>query len=412
MALAVLLMTGTALAEQATATDLATATELAQTEEPLARDITAECLINGQDQNQHLNQVRDGNYRTFLEVPTTSGVCALEITPPAGAAAGGILIKWRSDPVATAIQVRNDQDEWVNVAACEAEFNAQYIALPDVTQTFRIIGRDNQALKLQICEVTVVTPGRLPEDFQVWQKPTPPVDLMVLSGHPDDEMLWFGGMIPYYAMARDKQVLVVCATFCVYNRRLELLDCLWTCGVRVYPVFARLEDVLTQDVNTIFNTWGRQRAYNLVAQLYRQYRPSVVALQDEKGEYGHGVHRAFSLAGRMAVDIAADPNALADTQEQYPPYEVPKVYVHLWKENQIQMDWHQPLEALGGLTAYEVAEKGFACHVSQIGPGKRWDMEEALGGQWDNSLFGLFHTTVGPDVLGGDLFENIVDEGE
>ena len=230
---------------------------------------------------------------------------------------------------------------------------------------------------------------------------------MVLSGHPDDEMIWFGGLIPYYAGQQGKQVLVVCACFHVYNRRLELLDCLWTCGVRIYPVFAGLEDIITQNVNTIFQTWGRQRTYELVAQLYRRYRPSVVVLHDENGEYGHGVHRAFSLAGRAAVAIAADPEQLVETQDQYPVYDVPKVYVHLWKENQIWMDWHQPLSAFGGLTAYEVAEKGFQCHVSQIGPGKRWDMEEALGGQWDNSLFGLFHTTVGYDVIGEDMFENI-----
>ena len=31
-----------------------------------------------------------------------------------------------------------------------------------------------------------------------------------------------------------------------------------------------------------------------------------------------------------------------------------------------------------------------------------WD-----GGQWDNSLFGLWHSTVGEDVQKNDMFENI-----
>lgn len=400
LALMMLMMGATALADDSagatTSTDMATSTDMQE----MAKDITAQCLLNGHAKSQHLDQVRDGNYRTFLDVSSDHGVRQLQITPPEGEAAAGILIKWRSFPLSASIQVQRGE-EWVEVAYCEPEFNAQYIPLPNLTETFRIIGRESENTKLQICELTVVTPGKLPEDFQVWQHPSAPVDLMLLSGHPDDEILWFGGLIPYYAGQELKQVVVVCATFNVYNRRLELLDCLWKCGVRVYPVFAGFEDKITQDVNAIYALWGRQRAFDTIAKLYRQYRPSVVVLQDEKGEYGHGVHRAFSLAGRSAVAIAADPEKLTDSGLE--PYDVPKVYMHLWKENTITMDWHQPLSAFGGMTAQDVAREAFKCHVSQ--QGKRWQVED--GGIWDNSQFGLFHTTVGVDEKGGDMFEHI-----
>jgi len=81
---------------------------------------------------------------------------------------------------------------------------------------------------------------------------------------------------------------------------------------------------------------------------------------------------------------------------------VPKVYVHLWPENPVQYDWHVPLARFDGLTSFEVATLGFACHVTQQ---EDWAME--LGGEYDNSLFGLYRSTVGPDVTGGDVFENI-----
>lgn len=382
----------------ATVSDLATATDV---EEEMARDITAQCLLNGEAKNQHLDQVRDGNYRTFLDVSPNHGVRQLQITPPEGEVAAGILIKWRSFPLSVSIQTQQEDGTWQEVAWCDADFNAQYIPLPNLTETFRIIGRESENAKLQICELTVVTPGKLPDDFQVWQKAKGPVDMMVLAGHPDDEILWFGGLIPYYAGQMQKKVLVVCAAFNVYNRRLELLDCLWTCGVRIYPVFAGFEDIITQNVNTIFDSWGRQKTVNKVATLYRTYQPSVVVLQDEKGEYGHGVHRAFSWAGRQAITVAADADKLKDTG--LAAYDVPKVYMHLYAENQIQMDWHQPLSYFGGMTAQDVAREAFKCHVSQ--QGKRWQVED--GGIWDNSLFGLYYTTVGLDVIGGDMFENI-----
>lgn len=367
-----------------------------------AEDITLLCALNGHVKNQHMDQMRDGSYRTFWEASARNGERTLTITVPEGEKAGGLLIRWRTDPVAVAIQVKNAEDKWENVLTWDGEFHAQYIPLPDLTGEFRIIGRDDPMTHLKICEITIITPGRLPNDFQAWKKPSAPVDLMLLSGHPDDEVLWFGGMIPYYT-AQGKQVLVVCAAFNSYHRRLELMDCLWTCGVRVAPVFAGFVDILSNNINTVYNQWGRVRTNDRVAVYYRQYRPKVVVLHDERGEYGHGVHRAFSAAGRNALAVAEDPNKVNGDLGKYEPYTVPKVYIHLWKENQITLDWHQPLDYFGGMTSQNVAREGFKKHVSQQDRGWQvWD-----GGQWDNALFGLYRSTVGPDVEKNDIFENI-----
>ena len=373
-----------------------------ETTAPQARDITMFCALNGHVQNQHVDQMRDGKYRTFWEASARGGAKSLTIAPPEGEAVGGLLIRWRTDPPDIAIQVENDAGEWMNVAECKGEFHAQYVKVPELRKPFRIVGLHNTLIDLKICEITIVTPGTLPEDFQVWQHPQAPVDLMLLHGHPDDEVLWFGGMIPYYA-AQGKQVLAVCAAFNSYHRRLELLDCLWTCGVRVAPVFAGFMDVLSSNINEVYNNWGRARANDRIAVLYRQYQPKVVVLHDERGEYGHGVHRAFSAAGRNALAIAEDPTRINGDLANLAPYTVPKVYIHLWKENEIIMDWHQPLEYFGGMTSQQVAREAFKCHVSQ--QGKRWQVED--GGQWDNALFGLYRSTVGPDIQKNDLFENI-----
>ena len=369
---------------------------------PPAKDITLACALNGHVVNQHVDQMRDGKYRTFWEASARGGAKSLTITPPAGEAVGGLLIRWRTDPPDIAIQVQNTDGAWVNVATCEGQFHAQYVPVPELREPFRIVGLHNTLIDLKICEITIMTPGALPDDFQVWQKAQAPVDLMLLSGHPDDEVLWFGGMIPYYT-AQGRQVQVVCAAFNSYHRRLELLDCLWTCGVRVAPVFAGFMDILSSDINEVYNNWGRARANDRIAVLYRQYRPKVVALHDERGEYGHGVHKAFSAAGRNALPIAEDPTRVNGDLALYEPYTVPKVYIHLWRENQITLDWHQPLDFFGGMTSQQVAREAFKCHVSQ--QGKRWQVWD--GGEWDNALFGLYRSTVGPDVAQNDLFENI-----
>lgn len=381
-----------------TATDLSPATA----DMPLAEDITQEVLINGSLDKGHLNRMRDGNYRSIWESPTHYKVPELMIIPPEGKAAGGLMIKWRSiETLKTEIQVRNAAGEWETVAYGGDDFLAQYIPLPNITEEFRIIAGE-PGRRLQISEIIVMTPGRLPHDFQLWQHAPEKVDMMQIVGHPDDELLWFGGLLPTYAGELDKEVLVVCSSYRNFHRRLEMLDGLWTAGVTNYPLFPRLPDLLTNNMEEVLDFWGRNTAYQTIAELLRKYKPDVLVLQDEKGEYGHGVHRAITYVSKRAVPLAADASYDPETALRYGLWDVPKVYIHLYAENQIKMDWKKPLTAFDGKTGLEVATEAFRKHVTQQGHWDVWD-----GGKWDNSLFGLWHTTVGADVVGGDMFENI-----
>lgn len=82
---------------------------------------------------------------------------------------------------------------------------------------------------------------------------------------------------------------------------------------------------------------------------------------------------------------------------------MPKCYLHLYPENVVDMDWHQPLEAFGGKTSFEVAEDAFRCHTSQ--QETRYSVEDSGAG--DCSLFGLYRSLVGEDLLKNDFFENL-----
>lgn len=153
----------------------------------------------------------------------------------------------------------------------------------------------------------------------------------------------------------------------------------------------------------MYQYWDKQSLYQDVCNLYRQYRPQVVVAHDKHGEYGHGAHQAVSDAARKATKLAADETQCVGTVKTLGVWQVPKVYIHLWEENQLAMDWHQPLAAFDGLTAQEVARRAYACHTSQ--QQKQWAVLD--GGIYDNSLFGLFSSTVGPDVEKNDLFEHL-----
>lgn len=366
-----------------------------------AQDITQLCLYNGGKGAS----IKDDSYRTVWESSRKNGIHSLTIEAPEGKTIGGILIRWRTWPLALTMEAQDEYGVWQTVGGCDADFLAQYIPV-DSLPAVRLWDTDTGGnTKLQISSITVLTPGEAPQHFQTWRKPTKKADLMLLAAHPDDEVLWFGGLLPEYAGERQKEVLVVNTSYAREDRRLELLDCLWTCGVQAYPVFLAYPDVCTNQRDRVLARWGWDNLLGDVVALYRRYKPDVVVLHDENGEYGHGVHRVISEAGRAAAEAAADPERYSKSAENDGIWYVPKVYMHLYPENSIRLNWNQTLEAFNGQTAYEVAEQAFQCHRSQLND---WNMQNSI--EYDNSLFGLWRSAVGEDKVKTDLFENIVSE--
>ena len=366
-----------------------------------ARDISQECLFNGISGKGH--NLTDGTYARDFKTGLRDGARGLQITAPQGATVGAIYIQWHSLPLPLNIQTHDKAGSWVTVSSCDGDFYAQYIPIPNL-RDFRIVCRDDPLQQLSICDMKVLTPGTPPDTVQLWQKPGDKVDMMLIAGHPDDELLWFGGTLPTYAGEQHKNVLVICAAMNRSIRRLELLDCLWACGVRTHPIHCVLEDFSTTNMNDVIRRWGGQeKLLEMFTGYYRRYKPDVVLLHDINGEYGHGIHRTVSWLGRECAELASDRTAYPDQVAKYGTWKIPKIYIHLYPENVIQMDWHQPLSAFGGKTAIEAAADAMYWHKTQTDHG--WAVTE--GGDLDNSLFGLYRTLVGQDTEKKDFFENI-----
>ena len=155
---------------------------------------------------------------------------------------------------------------------------------------------------------------------------------------------------------------------------------------------------------TIYDAWGgTRRVYPWYVSILRRVKPEVVLTQDFNGEYGHAAHQITAYMTVKCIEYAADPTYDAKSFDAYGAWQVKKMYAHLYPENQIVMDWHQPLSAFGGKTGLEVAKDALWCHVSQ----RALTYQMLEEGPYDCRLFGLYFTAVGPDVAKNDFFENI-----
>ncbi len=280
--------------------------------------------------------------------------------------------------------------------------------------------------RVSLSEVCAFQEGPLPDYVQQWQPPRDDgVDLLLLATHGDDDQLYFAGLLPTYAGERGYRVQV--AYFTDHRnlnnvRAHEMLNGLWATGVRHYPVFGVFEDFRIDSKEKTYQRYEtkygrtRQELLGFVVEQLRRFRPQVVVGHDLEGEYGHGMHRVYADLLTQALPLSGDPAAYPE--QAYGPWDVPKAYLHLYKENPIVMDYDTPLEAFDGLTAFQVTQKlGFPSHKSQF---KYQSFRHWLYGE-DGTItkasqirkfspcqFGLYRSLVGPDTAGNDFMENIV----
>ena len=278
-----------------------------------------------------------------------------------------------------------------------------------------------------LLELTLFPDEPLPDWVQRWDPPVDNgADLVLFSTHADDEQLFFAGILPYYAGQRHYRVQVVYLT----NHRNwagdpnirchEALDGLWAVGVRHYPVFGSFADYYSRrkvDAETQFaqNGVSREELLGYVVEQIRRFRPLVAVGHDLNGEYGHGAHMLYAELLTQAAEAAADETCYVPSAARYGTWQIPKVYLHLYENNPIVMDWDKPLSHFGGLTAYQVTkQRGFAAHASQ-----QWGFSWYMTGidraadipEYSPCQYGLWSSIVGPDVEKNDFFECLIPYG-
>lgn len=366
-----------------------------------ARELTTDCIYTSNAEEKNFALMLDRNYTTFYSLSEGDGWLEIESAVPVCGVSVSVLHPFGA-PVTYDFQVQSDGRNWTTVA--KNKYLTDWFVPDSPVMKFRIAGSGPE--QVHVSEIRVFGEGDKPPDVQDWQEQDD-CDLMLISCHPDDEVLWFAGFLPTYAGERNYRVQVVEMTTPTDpepERPLELLACLWHCGVRSYPHFLGLRDIQGGSLKKQYKIWeSKDHVMRLVTEAIRKYKPEVVLTHGVEGEYGHSAHRVTSAAARACVKYAAKKKKYPESAEEYGTWRVKKLYLHEYGKNQIVMDWDQPLSAFGGKTGYQVAEEAYQFHASQIARG--WTFSQ--GREHDNTLFGLYYSAVGEDTEKNDFMEHI-----
>ena len=380
-----------------------------------AENLTAGCTVKVVDKPGKIKAITDGKYTTFWESGKRNEPW---VTLSSEKPVYGLYLCFRNLPESYVIQKKSGED-WVTVAEGDTRYHHAFYEL-DGLKKIRILSTAGKKNIIGFNEIYAFGQGEVPDWVQRWDPPVEKADMLFLIAHPDDELLFTGGAIPTYNTELGKAVEVAYLTPSNPTRRSEALNGLWHMGVRNYPVFGAFSDryAKTGKLKDAYKliTGGQNTVWSWVTGLYRRFRPEVVVTQDLNGEYGHPQHKMIADAAVQCYTKAADASQFPDSANTYGPWQVKKLYVHLYgeKDDRTVLDWDQPLSAFGGKTGAQVAADAFALHVSQKGMGSKihgkfveFTVEETGAKMYPYDRFGLHSTEVGEDEAKDDFLEHL-----
>ena len=362
--------------------------------EPVAELIhdSLHILIDGFDNSTYL--IDDNNWSKERVAPNQRLSLTSEVP------FGGIYIEWDRIPGTYSIVWDGG-----SVVCGQDDFLHEFVRLPvPVHEVYFEFSSDEMQV---LAGVRIYTEGTAPEDVQVWLPPCEEADILVFPTHSDDDTLFFGPLISYYAIERQLRVQTA---FMVehhgYPERChERLNGLWAMGVRHYPILGTAPDTATLSMNEAMRYYESSNIEQWQVEQIRRFRPMVVVGHDLNGEYGNGGHKVNAFYLVRAIESAADPAQFPEAAARFGIWDTPKLYLHLYEQNEMLLDVNTPMEHdPEGRTPFEVAQAGYAYHLSQHQYG--YSVQQGRDRAYDCRPFGLYRTLVGYDGT-ADIMENI-----
>lgn len=359
-----------------------------------------------------VNNIDDNNINTSSVLPAGLGI---ELSTSVDSASGGdnigyVYVKFSTTPVPYTITYNNTvgtvafdtgSDDMHVINAGEHGFLHNLTVIDGDVSSIMI----SSEYDMDIADILIYSKGTLPQSVQRWEPTLSECDVLCFPTHPDDESLFMGALISEsVARGRLVQVALICNDKTAPYRPHELLDAVWTLGVKLYPIIGSFPDHYSRSLSLAQSQYDTNAMLEFIVECIRRTKPSVVVAHDPDGEYGHGAHMLTSFLVREAIELTEDPEKHPQSATEYGVHKIKKLFLHLYKENELILDVKKQYDTLGGRSPFDLTVDAYDCHKSQH---IFDDLYVTTSGNLDCSRFGLFYSSVGYDTANGDIFVGV-----
>ncbi len=279
--------------------------------------------------------------------------------------------------------------------------------------------------KTNLSDISVFKDGKLPNHIQIWNQPHEKADLLLCATQYSNEHTLFAGIIPYHIANNYRVQVAFFSDFKGSTKKHEMLDGLWAVGMKNYPVLSEFPESTKKTAEDVLKDFEKENItedmlLSFQTELLRRFKPQVVVSHDLNGENDSGLSILNVQTLIKAIDLAKVASNYPETALRYGAWDTPKFYLHLYNENQITLNWDEPLDAYNGKTSFQISQEGYKANKAQQ---KTWFTKWLNGNDGKNNtaatietyspcLFGLYRTTVGEDSQKNTFFEHLVSYEE
>ena len=374
--------------------------QIAAGEENYAKNLSKRCKYSG-DFSVHAERLKGSDFDTAQRVNKGK---TISVEWDDSVPVASVFLSFYYAPVAYTVFQYDRSGRMLSEEPGVLLYNALVETLSDTRKVSIRADEDNCAF----CSLYAYGTGEV-ADYHPFVPTVDKTDYMTFAMHPDDDVLFLGAVYPIYeAERRMTGVSIIMSTKLPEGfqrmRRQEDLNSSWALGLRTQPIFGGFPDIPTYLYDKFHHTFTTNDVTRYAVTQIRKYKPEIVVTQDLNGEYGHWQHKVLAKGVLDAIPLAADPTYQPKGYPESEPWQVKKLYIHLYTENKLTLDVNSPITALGGKTAYEAALDAFQYHVSQV----KKDNHHVSTTEYSIAEFGLAYTAVGDDTPGvNDMFEHI-----
>ena len=289
--------------------------------------------------------------------------------------AEGLYLEWYDETSAYSVAFLDGSGSLLPAEDTLNYINAYYPA-PDGA-TGAVISITGKSVSLS--SIKVYAKGMLPDTVQKWES-LGKADILVAASTPERALFDFSSAIAIYGVCDRIPIQIVVMSITTRAAQNELLAALWNLGFSSYPKFGSFKAENNEFYKMVRAGWGKKQPLTFLKEQISAYAPKILLTHSSGEDAPDG---AAQYTGEKAAEAAGKT--------------VEKLYM-VSGETGTVLSVNAPMAGLAGRTVLEAGETAYLLcpQIRRFAP--RFPM---------NIGFRLQKSSVGQDISGGDLLENI-----